>query len=95
MSIDELLSHPLPTVADNGFSARVMRRVRWDEQRRTVLVGAGAAAAATVACLFIPLQTVSVEINSIVLNLGTSTAVGIAAAALLLTVLYDRKFFRI
>ncbi len=95
MSIDELLSQPLPTVADNGFSARVMGRVHWAERRHIVLIGAGSAAAATAICLLVPLQTISAELNSIVLTLGTSTAVGMAGVALFLTMLFDRKFFRI
>lgn len=95
MSIDDLLSQPLPSVADNGFSARVMRRVRADERRHFALIGAGSVAAATLACLFLPLQAITLEVNHALVTLGTSTAVGIGAAALLLTMLFDRRFFRI
>jgi hypothetical protein len=95
MSIDELLSQPLASVPDDGFSARIMGRVRAAERRRMVLIGAGSAAAATLVCLFVPLQAMTVQLNQIVVALGTSTALGVGGAALLLTILFDRRFFRI
>lgn len=95
MNIDELLSQPLPTVADNGFSARVTARIRAAERSKIALVTAGTAVAATLLCLVVPIETISVQLNSIVLELGTSTALGLGGAALFLTMLVDRRFFRI
>ena len=49
----------------------------------------------TLLCLVVPMETVSVQLNAIVLQLGTSTALGLGGAALFLTMLIDRRFFRI
>lgn len=95
MSIDDLLSQPLPTVSDNGFSARVTGRIRAVERGKIALVAAASAVAVTLLCLVVPMETVSVQLNSIVLELGTSTALGLGGAALFLTMLIDRRFFRI
>ncbi len=95
MSIDDLLTQPLPPVADNGFSAHVMSRVRAAERRRMALIGAGSVAGAALGCVFIPLQAISLELNHAIVQVGTSTAVGFAGAVLLLTILFDRRFFRI
>lgn len=95
MSIDDLLSQPLPAVADNGFTARVQGRIRAAERGKIALVAAGSAVAATLLCLVVPMETVSGELNSIILRLGTSTTLGLGGAALFLTMLVDRRFFRI
>jgi hypothetical protein len=95
MSIDDLLSQPLPAVADNGFSARVTARIRAAERSKIALVAAGSAVAVTLLCLVVPMETVSVQLNTIVLKLGTSTTLGLGGAALFLTMLIDRRFFRI
>lgn len=95
MSIDEFLSQPLPAVADNGFSARVQSRIRGAERSKMALVAAASAIAVTLLCIVVPMETVSVQLNSIILQLGTSTALGFGGAALFLTMLVDRRFFRI
>jgi len=93
MNIDELLFQPLAPVADNGFSARVVATIRRREQRQLVSLCLVAIAAATVACLLLPLSELSQVLNGIVVTLATSLEVGIAVLALLGTWLYDRNFF--
>ena len=93
MNIDELLFQPLAPVADTGFSARVVATIRRREQRQLVSLCLVAIAAATVACLLLPLSELSQVLNGIVVTLATSLEVGIAVLALLGTWLYDRNFF--
>ncbi len=93
MTIDELLAQPLAPVADNGFSAKVMARLRRREQRQLVLLTAVAALAAAAACLLLPISALTQMLNGIVVTLATSLEVGVAVLAVLLTWLYDRKFF--
>lgn len=95
MSIDDLLRQPLPAVADNGFSARVMGRIKAEQRQRMALVTLGSVAAATLGCLFVPMPFLSEELSNIIVQIGTSPAVALAAAALVLTALVDRRFFRI
>jgi hypothetical protein len=94
MNIDELLSQPLAPVADNGFSAKVVARIRSQEQRQLVLISLVAVAVATVACLLLPVSALTELLNHIVITLATSLEVGVAVLAVLATWLYDRKFFR-
>ena len=103
MTIDDLLSQPLPSVPDNGFSRRVMMRVRAAESRRMVLYATAAAAAATLVCLLVPMDVISTrvlgvistQVSAAIVQIGSSTAVGLAAAAMLLTYLWDRQYFRL
>jgi len=94
MMIDELLSQPLAPVADNGFSAKIVTRIRRYEQRQLVALSIVVIAVATVACLLLPISLLSQTLNGIVITLATSLEVGIAVLAVLATWLYDRNFFR-
>ena len=94
MTLDELLSQPLAPVADNGFSAKIVARIRRQEQRQLVLLCLVAIAAATMACLLLPVSALTELLNGIVVTLATSLEVGVAAFVLLITWLYDRSFFR-
>ena len=94
MNIDELLFQPLAPVADNGFSAKIVARIRRYEQRQLVALGLLAVLAATLVCLTVPVSALTEVLNSIVITLATSLEVGIAVLAVLATWLYDRNFFR-
>ncbi len=95
MNIDDLLRQPLPAAPDNGFSARVMGRIKAEQRQHMALVALGSVAAATVGCLFVPMPALSEQLGDIIVQLGTSPAVALAAAALVLTALVDRRLFRI
>ncbi len=95
MSMDDLLRQPLPAVPDNGFSARVIGRIMAEQRQHMALVALGSVAAATVGCLLVPIPALSERLGDIVVQIGTSPAVALAAAALVLTALIDRRFFRI
>jgi hypothetical protein len=90
MNLDELLMQPLAPVADNGFSARVITRVKAAERRHAAVVMLAAAALATVACLLVPLHDVTGDFAAAIIQIGTSPMVGLAAALLVLTFMIDR-----
>ena len=90
MTLDELLTQPLAPVADNGFSARVIARVKSEERRRAAVVIFAAAAAAVLACLLVPLHEITGDFAAELIQLGTSPMVALAAALLVLTFLVDR-----
>jgi hypothetical protein len=92
--LDELLTAPLPPIADGHFSARVMRAIAWEKLRRQ-----GATAALVFACLLpvvlaLPLQQIGMTLGTLLPHLAASTAVQIAAAAVVLTVIADRVYSR-
>lgn len=104
-NLDDLLSQPLPPVADNGFSRQVMARIRKEEQRRFVVVGIIAAILATVVCLLVPWSQVlpHVDMAPMLHSLNhfetslaaVGTPLSFAAGVLLLIYLYDRKLLQI
>ncbi len=95
MSIDDLLRQPLAAMPDNGFSARVMSRIKAEQRQRVALVAFGSAAAAALGCLVVPMPALSAQLSNIIIQIGTSPAVAAAVAALVLTALVDRRLFRI
>ena len=90
MTLDELLTQPLAPVADNGFSARVVARVKAAERRHAAVVMFAAAAVAALACLLIPLNELTGDFAVALIQLGSSPMVALAAALLVLTFLIDR-----
>jgi len=95
MNIDALLSQPLAPVADNGFSARVIARVRRQELRRAVLWGLAVTVFAVLACALLPVPALAMALNLMALRLAASAQVWLAIAALVLVFLYERRFFRL
>lgn len=97
MSIDDLLSQPLPTVADNGFSARVLTKVRAENRRRVMLIAGASAAAAAAVAAFLPIPAASLQLNDELTSLMTvvinSPAVPIALCVAGLTFFVDRNLF--
>ena len=90
MTLDELLTQPLAPVADNGFSARVVARVKAEERRHAAIIMVAAAAAAVLACLLLPLRAITGDVAVALLQLGSSPMVALAGALLVLTFLIDR-----
>jgi hypothetical protein len=83
--LDIALSAPLPAIADSGFSRRVAAHVARAQQWRLVFELAAFAAAAAVVLAFISLNTLSRAVETVTLNLGSSLAVAVAFAALVLS----------
>ena len=94
MTIDDLLNQPLASVADNGFSGRVMGRVRARERRNLFAVAAAAAVCAVLALLFLPLHSIGTDVNLALVQIARSAAVSIAAGAVILTLLLEREITR-
>lgn len=90
MNLDEMLSQPLPDVPDNGFTARVITRVKAEERRRAAAIMIATVIGVTILCLLIPLPVFTAAIGLAMFQLGTSPMIGWAAAALVLTFLIDR-----
>jgi len=95
MTIDDLLNQPLASVADNGFSTRVMARVRAKERRKLLAVAAAAAVCAVLALLFLPVHAIGVEMNFALIQIARSAAASVAVAAVILTLLAEREFIRL
>ena len=90
--LDALLSQPLAPVADNGFSARVIARVKAQERRHAAWIVISAVTAATLACLLLPLHVVTGDLAVALLQIGTSPMVALAGALLVLTFFIDRLY---
>ena len=94
MNIDNFLSQ-LPPVADDGFSERVMGKVRTMARRRMVFTVASIAACVVVALLILPWRTTGAELGVIIPQIASSAALNLAAAAIVLTFLVERQFSRL
>ena len=93
--LDILLSSPLAPVADEGFSTQVMKRVRAEQFQRMALTIAVIALCSLPIFLLIPVPRLGAELGSLVPEIAGSLAVNFAAAALILTYLFDRQFSRL
>ncbi|HWA90393.1 MAG TPA: hypothetical protein VG889_10180 [Rhizomicrobium sp.] len=90
--LDRLLSAPLDTVADNGFSSQVVARAEKGEWwRERIALFAPVAAAAAIAP-FLPLRELTEAALRISPLLANSSAIAAAAAALALTLTLERRF---
>ena len=95
MSIDDLLNQSLPFVADDGFSERVMGRVRAMERRRLFVVAASLAACFVLALLLLPLRALGAELDRVALEIAGQAPLGIAFSAIVLTFVAERQFARL
>lgn len=94
MNIDELLGQPLPPVADNEFSARVLGAICAEEQKRWTITLLAVFALLAVCALVLPLPALSLELGRIVLAIGKQAAVSLAFGVCVLTFLVERQFVR-
>lgn len=92
MNLDELLSQPLQPVPDNGFSARVMARIKTEERRHVAMTVALSVAATIVLCVMMPLRDLTGLIGGAIIELGTSPMILVAVIVLALTFLVDRLY---
>ena len=92
--LDILLSQPLPSVADDGFSARVMARVHRHRRLRFAVAAAYVAVCVVLTFLLLPVQSVGAELNFVITQVASSTAVSLAVAALILTLVLEGQFSR-
>ena len=94
MNIDDLLNQSLPSVADDGFSERIMGRVRASARRRLFVIVASVVACVVLAFLLLPMRIIGAQLNFAAVQIASSAAVSLAAAAVILTLLLEREFAR-
>ncbi|HVU21139.1 MAG TPA: hypothetical protein VHE09_10435 [Rhizomicrobium sp.] len=90
--LDTLLSASLSDVADNGFSLRVMEKIDARELWRERLTWGLPALAACALAPFVPLREFAVAVVHIGPALAGSTALSLAAAAIILTLSLEQRF---
>jgi hypothetical protein len=95
MNLDELLIEPLPSVADDGFSARVMGRVRAAVRLRLFANVASVAACVALALLILPWRTIGAELGLVVPQIAGLATLNFAAALVVLSLLLERQFARL
>jgi len=105
--IDDLLSQPLPPVADDGFSARVMGRIAAARRRRQWTSAALMAAGVLAAVLLLPLPTIGEALGSACRAIAdttltaafarivTSGAINFALATVAVSLLLERGLSRL
>ena len=95
MKIDDLLNQPLTSIADDGFSGRVMGRVGALRRQRLFATWASVAVCILLALLILPWRTAGGELGLVVPAVFGSLAVNFAAAVIVLSLLLERQFARL
>ncbi|HEY8696818.1 MAG TPA: hypothetical protein VIM02_04315 [Rhizomicrobium sp.] len=83
--LDDLLSRPLPAVADNGFSARVMQRVAGLEWLRSMISTAALLLCALALLLLVPVSGIEDTLARLAPAIAASLPLSIAAGAIALS----------
>ena len=92
--LDKLLSQPLPAVTDNGFCARVARRVRVEQLRRHWKTATLAAVCAVLMILVLPLHLIGAELGATLPLIAGSQAISLAAGVVAVSLLAARALAR-
>jgi hypothetical protein len=92
--LDKLLSQPLPAVADDGFSARVTRRVRLEQLRGHWKTAAAAAVCVVLMIAVLPLHAIGAALGAGLPQMAGSWAVGLAAWVVAVSLLAARPLSR-
>jgi hypothetical protein len=90
--LDAMLSAPLADVADSGFSARIASRIETREVWSERLTWGLPALAVCAAAPFLPMQQISSTFAHLGPALAGSTALSLAAAAIVLTLSFEQRF---
>lgn len=91
VTLENLLSAPLPEVPDHGFSAKVMARIDAEQQRDTLLRTIGMGVASAVVIPFLPIRQIVEALIPPLTGQTTLLGVGIAGATLVLSMLLARE----
>lgn len=92
--LDELLQAPLPEIADNGFSARLLERLEKERMREKLIFAAALLITATGVLAFLPWQylvTKSVVDLTSLTTLITTPTIYFTIAALSLFLCWERQ----
>jgi hypothetical protein len=90
--LDAMLSAPMADVTDNGFSALIATRIEARELWSERLTWGLPALAVCAAAPFLPVQDISSTIAHLGPALAGSTALSLAAAAIVLTLSLEQRF---
>jgi hypothetical protein len=94
MSLDDLLNTPLPTLRDDGFSARIVLSLERRRQRHMTLLWCIIAAAILPVLWFLPLEQLGAQLSGS-LNLAmTSPLFAPVAASLVLLWAWQTRVLR-
>jgi len=80
--LDDLLSQPLPAIADDGFSARVMARIAKQEWLRSMLSTAALLLCALALLLLVPVSGIEDALARLAPAIAASLPLSIAAGAI-------------
>lgn len=95
MNLDDFLKQPLTSVADDGFSERVMARLGEMERRRIFVAAAAIAVCVVLAFLLLPMQSIGAQLDVAIGQIASSAAVSLAAGAIVLTLFLEKQFSRL
>ena len=90
--LETLLRAPLPEVADNGFSAKVLARIEAAQQRETAIAAAAIGASVLTAAAVLPVDAMLHVLVPAITQLVLQPALYIAAAAIGLSLMAEREF---
>jgi hypothetical protein len=90
--LDTLLSAPLESIADDGFSVRVANTIARRAALRERALWTGLALLACAPAPFLPIEDLAQTALRLGPALSGSLALSIAAAALVLTITFERRY---
>jgi hypothetical protein len=93
--LDILLSRPLDAVADNGFSARIAARIRFQQLVVQAAAWSAAAAGLLILWLFVPVVPTAGALVAAISRAAASPAVALAAGTLVLVWVWEPRLFRL
>ena len=83
--LDDLLSRPLPAIADEGFSARVMQRIIRQDWLRSITSTAALLLCALALLLLVPVSGIEDTLARLAPAIAASLPLSIAAGAIALS----------
>ena len=92
--LDRLLSQPLPAVADDGFSTRVMRRLRVEQLRGHWKTAAAVAVCVVLMIAVLPLHAIGAALGAGLPQMAGSWAISLAAGIVAVSLLAARELAR-
>jgi protein-S-isoprenylcysteine O-methyltransferase Ste14 len=92
--LDKLLSQPLPSVVDDRFSARVMRRVRVEQLRGHWKTAAAVAVCVVLIFLALPLHAIGAVLGAGLPQIAGSWTISLAAGIVAVSLLAARELTR-